>query len=191
MLIISLGLIFFNLNLFSILRPAYKKDISDNGEHSAHEGHEQSEFNEKVPPRILNLLVPLAFLLFLIFLLWWTGRGNGLTFWQAITNADFEKSIFVATLGTLILTGIIYGVQKIPMKDIESCFLRGGTELLPPIIVLILAWSIADVTADLGFHTLIKSIFIGTLSSKLVPLIIFLIAGLASYFMGSSGELGP
>lgn len=62
-LLISIALIFINLKFFKRLQPAYKKELADAGGHDSHEAHEQCEFEEKVPPRVGNLLVPLAFLL--------------------------------------------------------------------------------------------------------------------------------
>lgn len=186
-LLISLAVIFVNLDFLKILRPAYKKDFNDASVHNEDEAHHESAFAEKVPPRILNLLIPLFFLIAMIFFLfWWTGRGNDRTVWEAITNATFEKSIFVATFTTLVLTTILYVIQKVPLKEIESNFLSGGTEFLPPIIVLILAWSISDVTSDLGFNSFIKGLVSTSVAPQLIPVIVFLIGGLASYFMGSS-----
>jgi Na+/H+ antiporter NhaC len=41
---------------------------------------------------------------------------------------------------TLVITSMFYLIQKIPMAEIESHFLAGGNEMMPPIIVLILSW---------------------------------------------------
>ena len=106
----------------------------------------------------------------------------------AIINADYEKAIFTATLATLVFTAVLFVIQKIPLKDIESSFLAGGIDLLPPILILILAWSITAVTKDLGFIEVIDNLLKTSLPHQLVPLIIFLIAGSVSYFIGSAWE---
>lgn len=72
------------------------------------------------------------------------------------------------------------------MKELQSHFIMGGTDLLPPVIVLILAWAIAGVTEDLGFKTFLTGLLGPALPAWLVPFIIFVIGGMASYFMGSS-----
>jgi Na+/H+ antiporter NhaC len=164
-----------------------KDENNSNGEHDVHEAHEQGKYDEKTYPRLRNLLIPLLFLISLItFLLWWTGHSSGSSFFQSIINSDYEKSIFVATIATLVFTALLYVFQKIPMKDIESSFLAGGVDLLPPIVILIIAWSITDVTEDLGFTTFISSLIKTSFPHDLVPLIVFLVGGLVSYFMGSS-----
>jgi len=190
MIAVSILVIFFNLDfsrLFQrLLNRKTQKDESQ-GEHDAEEAHEQGDFDEKTSPRLRNLLIPLAFLIALIFfLLWWTGHGKGRSFFQAIINAEYEKSIFVATIATLVLTLLLYVFQRISMKKIESSFLTGGVDLLPPIVILILAWAITDVTKALGFHKFVSSLITTSFPHQLIPLIVFLVGGLVSYFMGSS-----
>ncbi len=187
MLAFSVAIIFFGFSFFKIPQPAFKNGELEDGEHNPHEAHEQEEFEEKVRPRLANLLIPLVFLVgSVFFLIWWTGRTKGGSFGQALINANYDESIFVATLATLVFTALLYAVQKIPMKKIESSFLTGGVDLLPPIVILILAWSIADVTRDLGFARFVGSFAQRSFSAGLIPLVIFIIGGLASYFMGSS-----
>ncbi|MFZ5944087.1 MAG: Na+/H+ antiporter NhaC family protein [Bacillota bacterium] len=160
---------------------------SDEGVHSGHEAHEECKFEEKAQPRILNLLLPLSFLICLIiFLFWHTGRSNDRTFLQAIMNAEFEKAIFIATFATVIFTAIYYRIQKVPMGEMESHFLSGGTELLPPIVVLILSWSLSSVTQDLGFIEFVSETVGANIPKSFIPAAIFLIGGFTSYFIGSS-----
>lgn len=185
-LLISILIIFFDFSFFKIAQPAYKL-TENSGEHNSHGAHSQEEFEEKAPPRLSNLLIPLGFLLVsVIYMLWLSGRNKSSGFLQAIMNADFESSIFVATLATLVLSAVLYGVQRIPFKQIESSFLTGGVDLLPPIVILILAWSITNVTRDLGFAAVVTGLVKNTFAAWLIPLVIFMIGGLASYFMGSS-----
>lgn len=54
-------------------------------------------------------------------------------------NADFEKSVFMTALITLVITSVFYIIQKIPTSEIESHFQAGGNEMMPPIIVLTLS----------------------------------------------------
>ncbi len=187
MLLISIILIFKSIDIFGLHGSKWIKKTKDVSEHSAHEGHEESEFAAEVPPRLFNLLLPIIMLLTLIiYLFWWTGRNEGTTFWEKFLNADFENAIFVATLGTIIFTAILYSLQKIPMRSIEKSLINGGVELLPPIIILVLAWSIAEVTSDLGFNAFISTLIKTNFPDQLVPIMIFLIGVIASYFMGSS-----
>lgn len=157
------------------------------GVHGEHEAHERCEFEEKVPPRAANLLLPAVLLVTVIFFLfWWTGQGNGRTLIQAVMNAEFEKAIFIATFATLIITALYYALQKIPMAEMESHFLKGGAEMLPPIVVLILSWSLSSATQDLGFVEFVSRTVGAAIPRLFIPVTIFLIAGVTSYFIGSS-----
>lgn len=189
MLGISILSIFFSFQFswLKLAQPAYKP-APVAGDHDSHEAHDECSYQEKVPPRVANLLLPLAFLLALItYLFWLTGQAKGeASFVAALLNADYEKAIFVATFATLVGTTLLYVLQKIPMKELQSHFLSGGTEMLPPIVILILAWAITGVTQELGFNAFIGGLLGTALPPQLIPVIVFALGGLASYFMGSS-----
>lgn len=167
---------------------AIKKDDDDfEKEHGHDEAHEQCSFEEKAPPRPLNLILPLALLILsTLFFLWLTGKDQSGSFWGAFVNADFEKSIFVSGLVTLILTSVFYLFQKIPLREIESHFLSGGNEMIPPIVVLILSWGLSGIIGDLGFVEFVTKIVASRLPAFLIPAMIYLIGCFASYFMGSA-----
>ncbi|HEY5585847.1 MAG TPA: Na+/H+ antiporter NhaC family protein [Ruminiclostridium sp.] len=186
MLLISIIAIIFNFG--------FTKNISQNtdgNEAGAHEhgdeAHEQCEFEEKVPPRPLNLILPLTLLIVTtFFFFWFTGKGKGAGFTGAIMNADFEKSIFMSALITLVITTVFYVIQKIPMSEIESHFLSGGNEMIPPIIVLILSWGLSSIVQDLGFTKFVTSVMGKGVPHFLIPAAIFLLGCAISYFMGSA-----
>lgn len=185
MVVLALLITFFNLGFSKFRIGGAGK--TEEGVHGAHEAHEQCEFEEKAPPRIVNLLLPLAILTSLIvYLFWFTGRGEGRSFLQAIAHAEFEQAIFIATFSTVIITAVFYALQKVPMGEMESHFLSGGTELLPPIVVLILSWSLSSVTQDLGFTKFVQEVLGNTLPKTLIPAAVFLLGGITSYFIGSS-----
>lgn len=117
----------FKFSFFNLAEPAYKMREQE-GDHDSHEAHEECKFSERVPPRIGNLIIPLIFLLtMIVYLFWWTGQAKGVSsFWNALLNADYEKSILVSSLATLVVTTMLYLAQKIPMKELQSHFLRVG-----------------------------------------------------------------
>lgn len=161
--------------------------IMEVGVHEGHEAHEQCAFEQNAPPRTANLLVPSGVLIGLIFFLfWWTGRGDGRSVLQAILHAQFEQAIFYATFATVIITAVFYALQKIPLAEMESHFLSGGMELLPPIVILILSWSLSAATQELGFVQFVAATVGAAIPGVFIPAAIFLIGGATSYFIGSS-----
>jgi len=186
MILISIGVIIFN---FGFTKDNYNEDKNrrkENVEHG-HEAHEQCEFEEKVAPRPLNLILPLILLITsTFFFFWYTGKGKGAGFFSAIMNAEFEKSILISGVLTIVLTSVFYVLQKIPLSEIESHFLSGGNEMIPPIIVLILSWGLSSIVKDLGFVDFITNVVGNNIPAFLIPAVIFLIGCASSYFMGSA-----
>jgi len=186
MLLISIGVIVFNFGFNKINTGVSKKQLEES-EHSSHEAHEQCKFEEKAPPRPFNLILPLSLLIAsTFFFFWYTGKDNGPGFFNAIMNAEFEKSILISGILTIIFTSVFYVLQKIPMREIESHFISGGNEIIPPIIVLILSWGLSSIVEDLGFVDFITNVVGNKIPTYLIPAVIFLIGCAASYFMGSA-----
>jgi Na+/H+ antiporter NhaC len=186
MILVSIGIIAFSFG-FTRSGPAVRKKQLEESEHSSHEAHEQCEFEEKAPPRPLNLILPLALLISLtFFFMWYTGKDKGSGLFNAVMHAEFEKSILLAGILTLVLTSVYYVLKKIPMLEIESHFLIGGNEMIPPIIVLILSWGLSSIVKDLGFVDFVTKAVGNKIPPYLIPSAIFLIGCAASYFMGSA-----
>lgn len=187
MLLVSIGIIIFNLKFDSIVKKISDKEETKKDEGHGHEAHEQCEFEEKAPPRPFNLISPLALLIAsTFFFFWYTGKGKGQGFVGAIMHAEFEKSILLSAVLSIVITTLFYLLQKIPMDEIESHFLSGGNEMLPPIIVLVLSWGLSSIIEDLGFVKFITTTIGPQIPSVLIPVTIFLIGCAASYFMGSA-----
>jgi Na+/H+ antiporter NhaC len=162
------------------------KDEAFEKEHGRDEAHEQCSFEEKVRPRPFNLILPLLFLISsTVFFLWLTGNGKGSGFFGALLNADFEKSIFISALATVVLTCFFYLFQKVPLRELDSHFLSGGNEMIPPIVVLILSWGLSDIVEELGFTKLVTGAAAG-FPVYLIPAVIYLTGCFASYFMGTA-----
>jgi Na+/H+ antiporter NhaC len=183
--LISVAVIVFNFG-FKRDYKASNEEKTFEEEHGHDEAHEQCTFEEKAPPRPFNLVLPLFFLILsTVFFLWLTGKGKGSGFWGALLNADFEKSIFISGLVTVVLTCVFYLFQKIPLRELDSHFLSGGNEMIPPIVVLILSWGLSSMIEDLGFVRFVTG-FASRIPVFLLPAAIYLIGCFASYFMGTA-----
>jgi Na+/H+ antiporter NhaC len=186
MILISILVIIFNFGFKKEFK-SKKEDAKFEEEHGDDEAHELCEFEEKVPPRPFNLILPLGFLIIsTFFFLWLTGTYQGAGFWQAIINADFEKSIFVSALAAIVLTSLFYVIQKVPLRELESHFLSGGNEMIPPIVVLILSWGLSSIIGDMGFVKFVSNVIASNIPAFLIPAAIYLIGCFASYFMGTA-----
>jgi Na+/H+ antiporter NhaC len=156
-------------------------------EHSEHEAHEQCRFEEKMPPRPLNLILPLLLLTAsTFFFFWYTGRDGQRGFFEAFMNAEFEKSILVSGLLTIAVTSIFYMFQKVPLRELEAHFLSGCGEMMPPVVVLVLSRGLSSIVEALGFSEFVSGVIGNNIPAFLIPAAIFLVCCAASYFMGSA-----
>jgi Na+/H+ antiporter NhaC len=186
MVIVSLVATFSNFGFKKVKENKNKKQL-EQSEHSEHEAREQCRFEEKMPPRPLNLILPLIFLILsTFFFFWYTGRGGQRGFFEAFMNAEFEKSILVSGLVTISVTSVFYLLQKIPLRELEAHFLSGCSEMLPPVVVLVLSRGLSSVVEALGFSRFVSDVIGNNIPPYLIPAVIFLVCCAASYFMGSA-----
>jgi Na+/H+ antiporter NhaC len=186
MLLIALGVTLFSLGFGKIKLGRVK----DNDELT--KGHLEKEKNadkqvEEYPRRIRNLITPIIILLVsTILLFWWTGKEKSPTFFGALSNANFNVSIFAGAFITLFLTSVYYLFQKISLAEIEAHIVKGSQNLLSLVIVLVLSWTLTRVTQELGFNKLISKDLIVSIPKLLIPAILFTVSGAISYTIGSS-----
>ncbi|SDC36558.1 Na+/H+ antiporter NhaC [Candidatus Frackibacter sp. WG11] len=194
-IIIALGSILFNLNFAAMgaledegkevernqhLRPALDMEAG-----TMEKVMKQDDNNQA--GKAYNLIIPILSLLFLsVYLMWWTGQDERSTFWQAIMNAEASRSMFLALVITTGISAIMYLSQGFSLKELTESFFEQGNQIIHTIAILAVAWPIADITNDLGLSELITSTLGDSLPNTLVPIIIFLVASLVSYFIGSS-----
>lgn len=188
MVLFSGMLTFTEIKPLQLFRPAYKPILSEQGEHTQGEAEHQHTFEEKLPPRLFNLVLPLLIMISALFYLVWrsgVSRG-GTSLSQALIFADYELAVLNATIITLSLTILLYLMQKVPAKSLQKAFFAGGVEMLPPIIIISLAWAMILVSRDLEFYDIASNLFNSYLPRQLLPVLFFLATGITSYFIGSS-----
>jgi Na+/H+ antiporter NhaC len=165
-----------------------KKDVNKNkGEEKFHRIGIKKELS-MVKAQPWNLIVPLFLLLGLtLFLLWQDGMEKGATgIFNALAQADATFVILLAVFVTLILTFIFYMLRKQKLGETMYHFYDGGNQLMEPIILLVLVWSLSLVAEDLGFSRFIEATLGSFLPGFTIPAIVFLVGSVVSYFIGSS-----
>ncbi len=155
--------------------------------HENMEHDHEMEVEPKLKPRMTNLLVPIVLLITLsFFMVWWDGRAKGGSLLEIFANANASRAMFLALFLTTIFTGAFYLVQGLSLRDISNQFIKGGNKLMVTIVILAVAWPIADVSNDLGLPKLITATLGTSLPAVWVPVTIFVVASLVTYFIGSS-----
>ena len=185
MVLLALGVTFFSLG-FGKIRLGKAKDEELTQAHLEKEKSEDKQI-EEYPQRAMNLIVPVAILILVtLFLFWWTGRDKSSSFLGALSNADFNVSIFAGAFISLFLTSVFYLFQKISLAEIQAHIIKGGEKIIALVIILLLSWVLTRITQDLGFNNLINLNLIASIPKLFLPAILFLISGAISYMIGSS-----
>lgn len=188
MVLFSVLMTFTDIKPLQLFQPAYKPILPKQGEHTPSEAEHQHTFEEKLPPRLFNLILPLIIMISsLFYLVWRSGISRGGTsISQVLIFADYELAVLNATIITLSLTVLLYLIQKISAKSLEKAFFAGGVEMLPPILIISLAWAMILLSRDLEFYDITANLFNTYLPRQLLPILFFLASGITSYLIGSS-----
>ena len=127
-----------------------------------------------------------------------TRRDHGLmsnAFWSAcFSNAQTSQVLFVAAmLGSALAIAIAItrthvetGRRAISLGDAVSTWARGIVGVWYAIVILILAWAIKEVCAAAGTSTYLTAALSPFVSPGLLPLLIFLLAALVAFSIGTS-----
>lgn len=128
-----------------------------------------------------NMMLPLIVLIGGTFVgLLVTGAGN-------ITKGDGTLSILYAVTITLLVMCVYYVKQKImTAKQFSDYVLKGVSNMISLVILLILAFAIGSVIKTLGTGTFLASLIGGKISGAFGPAIVFLLGAIMAFSTGTS-----
>ncbi|MBP1971114.1 Na+/H+ antiporter NhaC [Virgibacillus natechei] len=137
---------------------------------------------------VWNFILPLVTLISVsIWGLWYSGGGaTGKSMMDALADTDVSVAL---TWGAFAMTtvGIILAlVQGMGLKKCEDTLLGGIRTMLPALIIIVLAWSIGTVTAELGTAEFVVSATEGWMTTALIPFLVFAISMFISFATGTS-----
>ncbi len=125
----------------------------------------------------------------------WAGVGRGgtetLGFFRklgvVIGAADSYVALLWASLsGVLVALAMTLGARIMSLEKSMETLLHGFGTMLPALIILTLAWSLASATEQLHTADFLTELMSGRVSPYLLPGIVFVMAALISFSTGSS-----
>jgi len=141
----------------------------------------EKSVNKHSTAGILAIALPIIILLVSIFIIaFTTGSGN-------ILAGDIGSAIYWSGFISLIGSGIYFRMTSVSTERYIQWCIQGMKEMLPAVIILVLAFSLSGITAQLGTGEYIAGLISGELEPWLVPAAIFIICILISFSTGSSG----
>ena len=149
------------------------------------------EAKPEVPMRPVNAFLPiLALIITLAAGMFITGEGETLTDIVGSANA-YTAMMWASFIGALVAAGLSVGQKILSAHETVDAWYGGARATLFGMIVLILAWSMADVTADLNAKGYLISILGDSLPAALVPAVVFVLAAITAFSTGTSwGTMG-
>lgn len=129
----------------------------------------------------LNLVVPLVVMIAMILgSMYFTGSGK-------IIEGDGYKAILWGITLAVFVASVMYLKQKIfTVKEITAYISQGSAEMLPMVLILILAFSMGGATKELGTGPYLGTLLSGLISPALIAVLIFLISQVISFSTGTS-----
>ncbi len=144
-----------------------------------------------IPLRAANAFVPIFVLIAgLAIGLYVTGEGDTLT--EIIGSSDAYKAMMWGSFGAaLTAAGMSLGQRILNAHETVDAWYGGARAILFGLIVLVLAWSMSAVTADLNAKGYLITILGDSLPVVLVPAIVFVLAAVTAFATGTSwGTMG-
>ena len=121
-----------------------------------------------------------------------TGWSEQMSFTKNISNvighADSYQALLWSSLAGILTAIVLTLIQKLmSLEDTVSSMINGFRTMLTAIVILVLAWSIAEVTQHMHTANFISQILLGmNMTPYWVPTLTFIMAALVAFSTGSS-----
>ncbi len=168
---------------------------------SAHTGESSSEAREREPKpdkpqRAMNAVIPILILVFGTLLgIYVTGvesEGADAPFRTIIGAGDSYLAMMWASLVAVLVAAILSLVQGIlTLSEVVDAWYAGARAMLLAVIILVLAWSLANVNDALHTGSFLVSALGEAVPPQMVPTLVFVLAAATAFATGSSwGVMG-
>lgn len=150
-----------------------------------------SEEKNSTGSSLFYLLLPvLALMVFCTLGMLYTGGFfRGENFVTAFSNSDASIGLMLGSFSAIVFTVLYYLIARaMSFREIMECLPNGFKAMVPAILILIFAWTLKDITIELGAKTYVHDLVINGAASlqSFLPAIIFAIACLLSFATGTS-----
>lgn len=163
------------------------------------EENREMALSASAKPRMLNALIPVGVIVFgtlsgLLYTGWnqqiWHDGSLGFfeKLSETIGRSDSYAALLWASFGSLTVATLLTLSQRLlSLKGIVDSIVGGFKTMLPAIMILTLAWSVALITKHLHTADFISQLLLdASISPFLIPTFTFIMAALVSFSTGSS-----
>jgi Na+/H+ antiporter NhaC len=149
------------------------------------EGEELSP-KDNIPLRAFNAFIPIIVLIVALGAsLVALGEGDTLT--QILeTTAPYKAMMYSSFVGVLVAAALTIGQGILSVHETVDAWYGGLRATLFGMIILVLAWSLSDVTAALNTASYLVTLLADSLPVALIPAIAFILAAITAFTTGTS-----
>lgn len=139
-----------------------------------------------IPCRAVNAVLPILTMITTVIVgLFISGEGEAIT--DIIGSADaYSVLIWASLLGCAMAVALSLGQGILTLNETVEAWLAGGRFMLTGLVLLVMAWAVADVAGVLQTAPYLITILGESLSPYTLPTIVFLLAGATAFASGSS-----
>lgn len=173
---------------------------SDTAKPMASDEVSKMEIKEDIKLRASNAIIPVLTLIIVSFAgLWYNGYlaavADGETInpftWAGIRDCFGYADASVVLIWGAITAGLVSIILAVSQKILTlgeafDSWVEGAKSLVITAIILILAWSLGSVTADVGTADFLVKVVSGSIPAVILPIIVFLISCLVAFSTGTS-----
>ena len=149
---------------------------------------------ENLEKRWYNAMIPIGFVIVTTIVgLYFNGRAalgasaETMAFHEIIGSANSFTVLMWAAFGGSILAGIMSLSQKLMnLQETVDAYLNGIKSMVYAMVILVLAWSLGSIAADLSTADYVLYITRGLFSPNLLPAMTFIVAALIGFSTGTS-----
>jgi Na+/H+ antiporter NhaC len=147
---------------------------------------DELEPKDKIPLRAVNAFVPIiALVVALLVSLFLLGEGDSLV--QILeTTSPYQAMMYSSLVGVLIAAALSIGQRILSIHETVDAWYGGLRATLFGMIILVLAWSLSDLTATLNTAEYLVTLLADSLPAALIPAIVFILAAFTAFTTGTS-----
>jgi Na+/H+ antiporter NhaC len=155
-------------------------------------GGEMDEVKPDAPHRWYNAVIPIAVVIAVALGgLWVTGSADMApeerNVRDVIGNADPFLALLWASFSGVVVAIVLAVSQRIlRLNEAIDAWVGGMRSMLLAILILVLAWGLAEITEALGTGTYLAGALQDTLPLWMLPVLVFVIAALTAFATGTS-----
>ena len=146
---------------------------------------------EGLPPRAINALLPVAVMaLGIMGGLYITGEGDSVS--EIVGSADSYRALMWASLLSAFTAVIMSSLQRLlSLEEIVDAWISGARFTFVAMIILVLAWSMAEISSELNTAEFLIANLGASLPAPLLPASVFVLSAFTAFSTGSSsGAMG-